>query len=262
MRHRRKGGNAFVQKYFGVPGYIYIARNDAHREDIYKIGLTTRHNPHIRIAEINRQARDAKVTGLIGQLVLVKSFSTLDCGWSESTIHARLAQYRYDNNREFFLCNLQQIEAVTKEVVNEVRQAVVVHGMTPRQLEYERRRHQLEQERILREQQQREYAEEQRKRKAVADVRAKYDKLLKNVPRKPFLIFWLTWTALIQGGMFVLSGTWDQLGLSIFYGAIVGFFRYAEDRSHEKKPEYIRLVRKLDQEIDDILNGNNNSKES
>lgn len=248
----RGGGSRYVEKFYGVPGHIYVARNDAHRDGIYKIGLTTRVNPETRINELNKQAHEARVTGHIGHLKLVCSYETIDCGRAESTIHEKLASYRYSHNREFFELRLEAIQSAIKSVLGDIDRTVRVTGKSPQQLEHEEKHRQQAARQLQWTQEQKRKEKEDGQRKSEQDIRRTYNEILqKQFPPKPFWQYWLGGAVLV----FVVQAMFgsENLGVAVFLGLIAGGFLQAFfDGKTEKSPAYKAIVAQRDQEITDV----------
>lgn len=85
----------------GVPGVVYILRNEAFKEHWLKIGCT-RHSGHKRAADMNREAS----TGLPAHHVCVFEIKTLDCGRAEKRVHQSLSRYR-KGRQEFFEVDIE-----------------------------------------------------------------------------------------------------------------------------------------------------------
>jgi hypothetical protein len=82
-------------------GYIYIIKNLAFKEDILKIGRTSR-SPSARSNEIYHNS-----TGVPEPFVLVFYRKTCNQYISEEKIHSLLSNYRHNNRREFFVINIE-----------------------------------------------------------------------------------------------------------------------------------------------------------
>lgn len=95
-------------------GYIYIMRQPAHQEDIFKVGLTTR-DAEIRSKELSN-------TSTIDKFFILNKYYTKDCILAEKKIHEQLEKYRLSKRREFFKCDLRIILDVCEEVVKEINQ--------------------------------------------------------------------------------------------------------------------------------------------
>lgn len=270
----RSGGSRYVEKFYGVPGHIYVARNDAHRDGIYKIGLTTRGNPEVRINELNKQAHEARVTAHIGHLKLVCSYETIDCGRAESTVHEKLANYRYSHNREFFELRLEAIQDSIKSVIADIERTVRVTGKTPHQLEYAEKKLQeaMHQSRMAEEQRRREKEQAQRllqagqdhkrkekeqaQQKAESAIRLKYSQMLKTEFRtQPFWQYWLGSSFIVAIAVDVMGGK-ESLPASAIFGLIVGSVLQAWRQGViEKSPAYKAIEAQRDKEIENVRAG-------
>lgn len=89
-------------------GFIYILENHAYRENILKIGQTTR-SPQIRAEELFS-------TGVPGKFIIFYQENVPDCKLAEKRIHEKLSKYRYDERREFFVLPLQEAIFKVQEV--------------------------------------------------------------------------------------------------------------------------------------------------
>lgn len=98
-RRRRSSGN--YNQNDGVPGVVYILRNDAFKETWLKIGCS-RHSGHVRARDMNREAS----TGLPAHHECVFEVKTLDCGRAEKNVHNALSQYR-KGRQEFFEVDIE-----------------------------------------------------------------------------------------------------------------------------------------------------------
>lgn len=94
------------------PGYIYILKNPALKDDLLKIGMTTR-SPHERIAELSNS------TGVPAQFELNFVEWVPDCQQAERLLHARLDKHRYA--KEFFCISLNEAITVARDVADSLR---------------------------------------------------------------------------------------------------------------------------------------------
>ena len=83
---------------FGKPGWVYVARNDMHREDIYKIGYTT-DTPESRVQKLNTEQRNR--TSQIGFFSLMYACAVLDAQGCEQTLFERIGRLRESERKEF-----------------------------------------------------------------------------------------------------------------------------------------------------------------
>ena len=78
----------------GVPGEVYILHNCSLREGLLKIGLTT------RTAET--RARELWTTGIPDKFTVLFSWRVNNAAEIERRLHARFAEFRVSDSREFF----------------------------------------------------------------------------------------------------------------------------------------------------------------
>ena len=91
-----------VDKYTGPnAGYIYIMRQAAHEENIFKVGLTRR--------EVEVRSKELSNTSTIDKFHIITKYLTKDCVIAEKLIHEKLNNYRLSKRREFFACDLETI---------------------------------------------------------------------------------------------------------------------------------------------------------
>jgi len=94
-----------------TPGYIYVQRSPAHGIDIYKVGLTER-SVEVRAAELS------SATGVPLPFVVLARYEVGDCKVVEREVHKALAEYRVNENREFFHVDIGYICSVIIRVIN------------------------------------------------------------------------------------------------------------------------------------------------
>lgn len=111
MRSRNQGN--FNQNH-GVPGVVYILRNEAFKENWLKIGQS-RHSGHVRASDMNRGAS----TGLPAHHICVFEYKTLDCGRAELAVFQALHSYR-KGRQEFFECDI----GIAKNAIRQVCVAI------------------------------------------------------------------------------------------------------------------------------------------
>jgi hypothetical protein len=76
-------------------GKIYVLRNEHMRELLVKVGKTLR--------DSEERARElTKATGVPGKFNVLFQEDVCDVDYAESLVHARLASFRLQPNREFF----------------------------------------------------------------------------------------------------------------------------------------------------------------
>lgn len=84
-------------------GIVYIARNDNHEENIYKIGMTLRTELNERMDELTRH------TGVLGEFRHEGHVLVDDVEECEKKLHEKFSYCRIQNNREFFKAPLREI---------------------------------------------------------------------------------------------------------------------------------------------------------
>lgn len=87
------------RRHIGLPGYLYIARNDEHRTGLYKLGYTTQSAVE-RVASLNLELRRACD---IGSFRLVHSAAASAAYDAEQIGFELLSDFRLTEGREFFL---------------------------------------------------------------------------------------------------------------------------------------------------------------
>ncbi|AFZ13486.1 helicase A859L [Crinalium epipsammum PCC 9333] len=93
-------------------GSIYIMKNPAFREEnMLKIGRTER-TPQQR-------AKELSTTGLPDSFYVVYEQDVANCVLAEKLIHQKLANYRYNQKREFFILPLYEAISTVQEVIQE-----------------------------------------------------------------------------------------------------------------------------------------------
>lgn len=124
VNHRRRRSSGNYNQNDGVPGVVYILRNDAFKETWLKIGCS-RHSGHVRARDMNRDAS----TGLPAHHVCVFEVKTLDCGRAEKNVHSALSQYR-KGRQEFFEVDIETAKSAIvfcceqiDKVINEARRS-------------------------------------------------------------------------------------------------------------------------------------------
>ncbi|MES2656368.1 MAG: GIY-YIG nuclease family protein [Bacteroidota bacterium] len=93
-------------------GYIYIMRQAAHEEHIFKIGLTKR--------SVKSRSNELSNTSSVDKFFVVNSYYTKDCIDAEKQIHKELKMYRLTSRREFFRCNLKIIMDTCERITNKI----------------------------------------------------------------------------------------------------------------------------------------------
>ena len=84
-------------------GIVYIARNDTHEPNVYKIGMTLRTNLSERMDELTGH------TGVLGEFRHEGHVLVDDVEECERKLHEKFSYCRVQNNREFFRASLREI---------------------------------------------------------------------------------------------------------------------------------------------------------
>jgi len=108
----RKNDNIFTTK---NAGKIYIMRNGNLRDNIYKIGLTTKNT--------DERARQLSKTSVPDKFFVMREWNVKDCFLAEKTIHKLLENNRIDKRREFFQIDMRIANDVIDSVINEINAA-------------------------------------------------------------------------------------------------------------------------------------------
>ena len=96
------------------PGFVYILSNPVFKDDIFKIGHTTR-SPSDRAWEIYQNA-----TGVPAKFEVAYARQVANCEQAERRIHDFLKDVRINEHREFFRISLFQAKEVFEEVCIQV----------------------------------------------------------------------------------------------------------------------------------------------
>ena len=96
------------------PGWVYILTNKSLKPDYLKIGYTT-NDPTSRASEISA------ATGVATPFDVAYSEAVPDCVEAESLVHKKLADFRINNNREFFHIDFLIAKNTIHEVCENVR---------------------------------------------------------------------------------------------------------------------------------------------
>lgn len=96
------------------PGWVYILTNRSLKPDYLKIGYTT-NDPASRASEISA------ATGVATPFDVAYSEAVPDCVEAESLVHKKLANFRINDNREFFHIDFVIAKNTMHEVCENVR---------------------------------------------------------------------------------------------------------------------------------------------
>ena len=97
-----------------VKGYVYILSNPDYKDDLYKIGMTTR-KPEERAWELFREA-----TGVPSPFIVKYERPVTNCHAAEDAIHVRLQNFRNNEYREFFKITFDDAKKILDDVCEEV----------------------------------------------------------------------------------------------------------------------------------------------
>jgi len=92
-------------------GIVYIARNDTHEPDVYKIGKTLRTDLNERMDELTGHP------GVIGEFRYEGYVLVDDVDQCERKLHESFSNFRVQNNREFFRLSLREIILQINDVI-------------------------------------------------------------------------------------------------------------------------------------------------
>ncbi|MCJ7449412.1 MAG: GIY-YIG nuclease family protein [Bacteroidales bacterium] len=93
-------------------GYIYILRNPAMKEDIFKIGLTT--------LTVDERASQLSKTSVPDKFYKMIEWHVKDCYIAEKQIHQALQNNRIDPRREFFKIKMDDAIKVITEIIEKI----------------------------------------------------------------------------------------------------------------------------------------------
>lgn len=91
-------------------GFIYILSNNSLKENLLKIGKTTK-----RTTERSKQLSAS--TSIPEKFKIEDEFEFSNLNWAEKEIHSLLSKYRHNNKREFFNCDFN----IAKQVIIEIQ---------------------------------------------------------------------------------------------------------------------------------------------
>lgn len=102
----RKPPPGHFERGLGKPGWVYIARNDLHREDIYKVGYTEQ-TPESRVLKLNTEQRLR--TSQIGFFHMAYAVAVLDSQGCEQALFKKIGKLRESPRKEFVNAPLELI---------------------------------------------------------------------------------------------------------------------------------------------------------
>lgn len=120
-RNRRFQDSHF-SRHEGVPGFIYVARNEFHDKDLYKVGYTSKESAQFRINTLNQGLKKGGA-GALGFLSLVYERKTLNSYGAEQIAHSALKNYRVTHAREYFRAPIHDIMAAVDMAVKTADEA-------------------------------------------------------------------------------------------------------------------------------------------
>ena len=91
---------------FGKLGWVYVARNNMHRDDVYKVGYTEK-TPEQRVASLNTEQRNR--TSQIGFFSLMYAVAVLDAQGCEQALFTRVERVLESERKEFINAPLELI---------------------------------------------------------------------------------------------------------------------------------------------------------
>lgn len=99
-------------RHAGMPGHLYLARNDMHRRGVYKLGYTLGH-PSERAKTLNAETSQMRGLGTFG---IVDSAPVRAAFDAEQLLFEALTQRRISTTREFFFDDEQVLRVALREV--------------------------------------------------------------------------------------------------------------------------------------------------
>lgn len=110
----------------GKSGWVYVARNNMHRDDVYKVGYTEK-TPEVRVAGLNTEQRNR--TSQIGFFSLMYACAVLDAQGCEQALFDRVGRLLESERKEFVNAPLEVIVGellhIQKADNNKVRSTAV-----------------------------------------------------------------------------------------------------------------------------------------
>lgn len=103
---RKKIAPEHFERGYGKPGWVYVARNNMHRDDIFKVGYTEK-TPEDRIKTLNTEQRNR--TSQIGFFSLHYACAVLDSQGCEQELFGKLGRVREHEKKEFVNAPLEVI---------------------------------------------------------------------------------------------------------------------------------------------------------
>lgn len=111
----------------GKPGVVYILRNAAFKQGLFKIGQSTK-TGSVRAKQLN----DDATTGTPAMYQCVFEHRTKDCGLAEELVHRELDAYRTGKwGQEFFEISIDEAKATIIRIVEKVDSGIVEPSVIP-----------------------------------------------------------------------------------------------------------------------------------
>lgn len=103
---KKKQPAGHFERGYNKPGWVYIARNDLHREDIYKVGYTEK-TPEGRVSDLNTEQRNR--TSQIGFFQLIYATAVLDSQGCEQALFRKIGKLKESPKKEFVNAPLELV---------------------------------------------------------------------------------------------------------------------------------------------------------
>ena len=91
-------------------GFIYILSNNSLKENLLKIGKTSKET-------LNRTKQLSSSTSIPENFEIEGEFEFSDINWAEKKVHSRLSKFRHNKRKEFFNCEID----IAKQVIIETQ---------------------------------------------------------------------------------------------------------------------------------------------
>lgn len=103
---KKKQPEGHFERGYGKAGWVYVARNNMHRDDIFKVGYTEK-TPEQRVKSLNTEQRNR--TSQIGFFSLHYACAVLDAQGCEQELFSRLGRLLEHERKEFVNAPLEVI---------------------------------------------------------------------------------------------------------------------------------------------------------
>jgi hypothetical protein len=90
-------------------GFIYILSNNSLKENLIKIGKTTK-------TAIERSKELSSSTSIPESFEIIAEYEFIDINWAEKKIHSTLSNFRHNKRKEFFCCEHHIAKAIIIEI--------------------------------------------------------------------------------------------------------------------------------------------------